>query len=86
MKTIGVVADLTYTFGPLDSSVYNEVKLLDARDSYDAATQTLTFNDIRNRTELSYEIISSYNITSPYMPGMLLGGYHSSHISTMLVK
>ncbi|MBC2177741.1 hypothetical protein HCB27_14505 [Listeria booriae] len=86
MKTIGVAANLTYPFGPLDSSVYNEVKLLDARDTYDAATQTLTFNDIRNRTELSYEIISSYNITSPYMPGMLLGGYDSSHISTMLVK
>ncbi|MBC2080820.1 hypothetical protein HCA99_16430 [Listeria booriae] len=86
LQMSGVVADLTYTFGHLDSPVYNEVQLLDTRDTYDATTQTLTFNDIRNRTELSYELISSYTITSPNMPGMLLGSYKSSHIITKLVK
>ncbi|MBC2676310.1 helix-hairpin-helix domain-containing protein [Listeria booriae] len=85
-KMSGISATLNYTFGPLDGSVYNEVILPDKRDTYDETTETVTFNDIRDRTELSYELSGSYSITSPSLPGMLLGSYQSSHIVTTLLK
>ncbi|WP_221772102.1 helix-hairpin-helix domain-containing protein [Listeria booriae] len=86
MKMLGVVADVTYPFGPLEYPYFHKVTLMDNRDTYDEATHTVTFNDIRNRKELSYETTNSYTITSPNMPGMFLGSYQNSYIMRILIK